>query len=178
MPRSLGAQDAAGRPDNPSKSSLRARSRIARIQGFAEPQGVPDGSGGVRGRIGWTEAGQGSSSVGKTLVYHALEEEFMLIIAGYLEVAPDRRDEFVAAHHDLLRRGRAAPGCLDLAISADAIDPARVNNFELWESREHLDAWRKVAGAPRTGIAIVRDQNDGVPRARRAAAVRVRAGST
>jgi quinol monooxygenase YgiN len=81
----------------------------------------------------------------------------MLIIAGYLEVDANRRDEFVAAHHDLLRRGRAAPGCLDLAISADPLNPVRVNNFERWESREHLDAWRKVAAAPDTGISITGD---------------------
>ncbi len=79
----------------------------------------------------------------------------MLIIAGYLEVDPKRRDEFVAAHQDLLRRGRAAAGCLDLAISADSLNPSRVNNFERWQSREHLDAWRKVAAAPDTGISIM-----------------------
>ncbi len=78
----------------------------------------------------------------------------MLIIAGYLEVDTDRRDDYVAAHRDLLRRGREAPGCLDLAISADPLNPKRVNNFERWESREHLDAWRDAAAAPDTGIAI------------------------
>lgn len=81
----------------------------------------------------------------------------MLIIAGHLEVDPNQRDAFVAAHHDLLRRGREAPGCLDLAISADPLNPARVNNFEHWESREHLNAWREVAAAPDTGIAIISD---------------------
>jgi quinol monooxygenase YgiN len=81
----------------------------------------------------------------------------MLIIAGYLKVEPDRRDEFVVAHRDLLQRGRAAPGCLDLAISADPLDSARVNNFERWESREDLDAWRRVAAAPDTGISITGD---------------------
>ncbi|GGP37045.1 putative quinol monooxygenase [Saccharothrix coeruleofusca] len=78
----------------------------------------------------------------------------MLIIAGHVEVDADRRDAFVAAHHDLVRRARRAPGCLDLAITADPVDPARVNNFERWESREHLDAWRAVAAAPDTGIAM------------------------
>jgi quinol monooxygenase YgiN len=64
----------------------------------------------------------------------------MLIIAGHLEVDADRRDDYVAAHRDLLRRGRQAPGCLDLAISADPLSATRVNNFERWETREHLDA--------------------------------------
>lgn len=81
----------------------------------------------------------------------------MLIIAGHLEVDPDKRDGFVAAHHDLLRRGREAPGCLDLAITVDPLDTARVNNFERWESQEHLDAWRQVASAPDTGISVLSD---------------------
>lgn len=81
----------------------------------------------------------------------------MLIIAGYLDVDADQRDAFVAAHHDLVRRARQAPGCLDLAITADPLDPTRVNNFERWESREHLNAWREVAAAPDTGIAIKSD---------------------
>lgn len=76
----------------------------------------------------------------------------MLIIAGYMEVDPDRRDEYVAAHQDLVRRARAYEGCLDVAITADGVNPARVNNFERWESQESLDAWRKVAHAPDAGI--------------------------
>jgi quinol monooxygenase YgiN len=78
----------------------------------------------------------------------------MLIIAGYVTVDPAQRDAFVTAHQDLLRRARRAPGCLDVAISADPIDPARVNNYERWQSREHLDAWRAVAHAPDTGITM------------------------
>ncbi|WP_437670779.1 putative quinol monooxygenase [Sorangium sp. So ce131] len=81
----------------------------------------------------------------------------MLIIAGHLEVDPDQRDAFVAAHQDLVRRARQAPGCLDLAITADLLDPARVNNYERWDSREHVEAWRKIAASPKTGIAILND---------------------
>ena len=43
----------------------------------------------------------------------------MLIIAGHFEVDPEDRDRFVSAHQGLLRRARTAPGCLDLAITAD-----------------------------------------------------------
>ncbi|MFI9405966.1 putative quinol monooxygenase [Nocardia sp. NPDC052316] len=78
----------------------------------------------------------------------------MLIIAGYAEVDPDRRDAYVSAFHDLLRRCRAAPGCLDCAITADPVDPARVNVFELWDTAAHMEAWRSVANAPDPGIAI------------------------
>ena len=38
---------------------------------------------------------------------------------------------------DLVTRARDAPGCLDLAITADSVGPARINNFDLWESRAH-----------------------------------------
>jgi hypothetical protein len=41
-----------------------------------------------------------------------------------------------------------------VAISADALDPTRVNNLERWQSEEHLDAWRAVADAPDTGITV------------------------
>lgn len=78
----------------------------------------------------------------------------MLIIAGHAEVDPASRDDYVAAHRDLVRRSRAAPGCLDVAISADPLHPGRVNVFERWASREDLDAWRAVADAPESGIAF------------------------
>jgi quinol monooxygenase YgiN len=79
----------------------------------------------------------------------------MLIIAGSVQVAPERRDALVAAFEDLVRRARAAPGCLDVAVTADSIDPGRINNFERWESQDHLDAWRAVAHAPDVGAEMI-----------------------
>ena len=81
----------------------------------------------------------------------------MLIIAGHVEVAPDARDGVVATLVDLVRRGRRAPGCLDLAITADSLDPARINIYERWASADELDAWRSVAHAPDIGDVIVAD---------------------
>lgn len=78
----------------------------------------------------------------------------MLMISGHLTIAADRRDEFVEAHQDLVRRARAYPGCLDLAITADPLDPSRVYNYEAWRSEADLLAWRKVSNPPRTGITI------------------------
>ena len=78
----------------------------------------------------------------------------MVIIAGHARIDASDRDRYVAAHEDLVRRARPAAGCLDVAISADALDPTRVNIFERWQSEEHLDAWRAVAHAPDTGITI------------------------
>jgi quinol monooxygenase YgiN len=81
-------------------------------------------------------------------------ENAMLIIAGYIIVPADRRQAYVEAFAELVVRARAHPGCLDLAITADAVDPARVNNYELWQSEADLDAWRKVSHPPKTGIPI------------------------
>jgi quinol monooxygenase YgiN len=78
----------------------------------------------------------------------------MVIIAGHSTVDAADRDRYVTAHQDLVRRARPAPGCLDVAITADPLDPARVNVFEGWESRDHLDAWRAVANAPRSKIKL------------------------
>jgi quinol monooxygenase YgiN len=78
----------------------------------------------------------------------------MLIIAGYVLVAPEDRDAFVDAHRDLISRARRAPGCLDVAITADPLDDRRVNNYERWESQQSLDEWRAVANAPDTGITM------------------------
>ena len=78
----------------------------------------------------------------------------MLIIAGHSTLDAADRDRYVTAHHNLIRRGRQAPGCLDLAITADPLDPTRVNVFERWQSKEHLDEWRAVARAPRSKIKL------------------------
>ncbi|WP_295807927.1 antibiotic biosynthesis monooxygenase family protein [uncultured Nitratireductor sp.] len=72
----------------------------------------------------------------------------MIVIAGHMAVPPEERRAHVAAHADMIRRARNHPGCVDFAICEDALDPARVNLFELWENDAALDAWRRVANPP------------------------------
>lgn len=78
----------------------------------------------------------------------------MIAVAGYLLVDVADRDRYVHTLADLVGRARRAPGCLDLAISADSVDPARVNNFELWASQADLDSFRAQADVPDTGIEV------------------------
>ncbi|MET0190101.1 MAG: antibiotic biosynthesis monooxygenase family protein [Pseudonocardia sediminis] len=78
----------------------------------------------------------------------------MWIIAGHITVDADERDRFVEAHRDLVTRAREAPGCLDLAVSADPVDPRRINNVERWDSWDAIETWRARAAAPDTGIPI------------------------
>jgi quinol monooxygenase YgiN len=82
------------------------------------------------------------------------ELPMMWIIAGHVKVDAAGRDAWLAAHRDLIRRARQAPGCLDVAITADPLDPERINTFERWESWDALEAWRKVAAAPDTQVPI------------------------
>lgn len=80
-----------------------------------------------------------------------------IAVAGWVMVDPNKRDERVKEHQELLQRARRAPGCLDLAISADPIDPGRINIFELWQSEAELDAWRAVANPPKEVTPILVD---------------------
>jgi len=72
----------------------------------------------------------------------------MIIIAGYTLTDAKKRDQAVAAHAEMAARARAFEGCIDLAIGPDAIDPERINIFELWRDQSVLDAWRKIANPP------------------------------
>lgn len=67
----------------------------------------------------------------------------MLIIAGHLITDPADRDAVVAeAARGAVALARSAPGCLDFAVTADTLDPARVDVFERWETEEQLLAFR------------------------------------
>lgn len=59
---------------------------------------------------------------------------------------PADRDADVVASAGAVRLARQAPGCLDLAVSADPVDPTRVNVFERWARPEDLDALRATSG--------------------------------
>ncbi len=64
----------------------------------------------------------------------------MVIVGGSFEVDPSKREEYLATHHDLMRRSRAEPGCLEYTFSADPLDPSRVLLFERWATQGDLDA--------------------------------------
>jgi quinol monooxygenase YgiN len=66
----------------------------------------------------------------------------MLIVAGHLIVDASDRDRYVADCAQAVAAARSADGCLDFAVSADAVDPQRVNVFERWRGREALAAFR------------------------------------
>jgi quinol monooxygenase YgiN len=66
----------------------------------------------------------------------------MVIVAGQLVVDPEQRGRYLATCIDVVEQARRAPGCLDFAISADLVEPGRINIFERWESRAAVNAFR------------------------------------
>jgi quinol monooxygenase YgiN len=77
----------------------------------------------------------------------------MLIVAGTFTVDPGRRAEFLESRVEAIKTSRAEQGCLEYAMSADAIDPAVVRLFEVWSSRADLQAHleRVRSSVPREG---------------------------
>lgn len=66
----------------------------------------------------------------------------MVIVAGHLIVGPQARDDYLAGCAQAVDLARSAAGCLDFAISADLLDPARINIYERWDSQEAVEAFR------------------------------------
>ena len=73
----------------------------------------------------------------------------MIIIAGYSLAQRDKRDAAVEAFSAMVERARKQDGCLDLSISADSVDPERINIFECWRDQQSWKAWCKIARAPK-----------------------------
>jgi quinol monooxygenase YgiN len=71
-----------------------------------------------------------------------------VIIAGKMYVDPDKRERFVEGYRVLVEKARAYPGCIDVSMSPDLLEPGRVNLFECWESADVLAQWRAKAPRP------------------------------
>ncbi|GAA4283786.1 antibiotic biosynthesis monooxygenase [Brevibacterium daeguense] len=79
----------------------------------------------------------------------------MIIVAGHITVAPEEREDYLASCVNIVEQARNASGCLDMSISADLVDPARINIFERWESQAELDAFRTGGPAPEQRAAML-----------------------
>jgi quinol monooxygenase YgiN len=69
----------------------------------------------------------------------------MVIVAGHVTVDPEQRESYLAGSMSVVEKARQADGCLDFSITADLLDPDRVNLFERWESQAALKAFRRKA---------------------------------
>jgi quinol monooxygenase YgiN len=67
----------------------------------------------------------------------------MVIVAGHITVEPEKRESYLSGSVRVVEKARGAAGCLDFAITADLIDPGRINVFERWESQAAVKAFRR-----------------------------------
>ena len=82
----------------------------------------------------------------------------MVIVAGWMDVAEEERDAFLASRLEAMLKTRDEPGCLEYVFSPDPINPRRVRLFELWGSRADLDVHlgvMRARPAPAQTIAVI-----------------------
>jgi quinol monooxygenase YgiN len=78
----------------------------------------------------------------------------VVIVAGHVVVDPEERDGYLAGCVEVVRQARRAPGCLDFSLSADLLEPGRVNIFERWASVAAVQAFRGSGPSDEQGAAI------------------------
>ena len=66
----------------------------------------------------------------------------MVIVAGHVVVDAQQRDDYLSGCVEVVRHARRTPGCLDFSLSADLLEPGRINVFERWESVAAVEAFR------------------------------------
>jgi quinol monooxygenase YgiN len=79
----------------------------------------------------------------------------MVIVAGHITVEPEQRESYLADCGSVVEQARGTAGCLDFAITADLIDPGRVNIFERWESQAAVEAFRGSGPSDEQGAAML-----------------------
>ena len=79
----------------------------------------------------------------------------MVIVAGHITVDPEQRDSYLAGCVSVVEQARRAAGCLDFTITADLVDPGRIDVFERWESREAVEAFRGGGPSEKQSVAML-----------------------
>ena len=79
----------------------------------------------------------------------------MVIVAGHVLVDPEQRDDYLSGCVEVVRQARRAPGCLDFSLSADLLEPGRINILERWESQAAVEAFRGSGPSDEQGAAIL-----------------------
>ena len=79
----------------------------------------------------------------------------MVIVAGHITVDAEQRESYLAGCMSVVEKARRADGCLDFAITADLLDPGRVNVFERWESQAAVKAFRSSGPSNKQRAAML-----------------------
>ena len=79
----------------------------------------------------------------------------MVIVAGHIAVDPEERESYLAGCMSVVEKARRADGCLDFAITADLLDPGRVNLFERWETQAAVETFRGSGASNKQRAAML-----------------------
>lgn len=66
----------------------------------------------------------------------------MVFVAGHIVVDPQHRESYLAGCVGIVEQACRTRGCFDFTITADLVDPGRINVFERWESQAAVEAIR------------------------------------
>ena len=79
----------------------------------------------------------------------------MVIVAGHITVDAEERQSYLAGCMSVVEQARRADGCLDFAITADLLDPGRVNLFERWETQAAVETFRGSGPSDEQGATML-----------------------
>lgn len=82
-------------------------------------------------------------------------QDTMIIVSGHVRTDPAERDSYVAECLAVVEQARRAAGCVDFHISADALEPDRINIYEQWESVADVGAFRGAGPSGEQQAAIL-----------------------
>jgi heme-degrading monooxygenase HmoA len=80
----------------------------------------------------------------------------VIIVSGRIQVAAGTREVYLASSMSAIVSARAAPGCLDFVLSADPIEPDRINVYEEWDTEADLLAFRGDGPEPDMAAQILK----------------------
>ena len=80
----------------------------------------------------------------------------MIVVAGALYVDASAREDYLCGCRQVVQQARETDGCLDFAISADLVDPERINVHERWADEGALARFRGSGPADDQEAAIRR----------------------
>src|SRR5215207_4421005 len=79
----------------------------------------------------------------------------MVIVAGHITVEPQQREAYLAGCVSVVKQARGTAGCVDFAITADLIDPGRVNILERRESQAAVETFRSSSPSNEQGAPML-----------------------